>query len=173
MKKCIFKRQILFVAFMLLGCLTTYAADDDLITRQIKLKLETAGTLPDKIGSTKKNKITNLKIIGDINGTDLRFIREMAGRDRYGNQTDGHLVSLDLYEANIVEGGYPYYYGGGPFYCKANVIGDYAFKDCSGLTSVTIPSSVTEIGFFAFSSCKSLHESIKSDIIARFGKEVF
>lgn len=67
MEKCIFKRQILFVAFVLLGCLMTYAADDDLITRQIKLKLEKAGTLPDKISSTKKNKITNLKIIGDIN----------------------------------------------------------------------------------------------------------
>ena len=157
MEKCIFKRQILFVAFVLLGCLRTYAADDDLITRQIKLKLEKAGTLPDKISSTKKNKITNLKIIGDINGTDLRFIREMAGGDCYGNPTDGHLTSLDLYEANIVEGGDYYYHNvERPFYCKANAIGYCAFWGCSGLTSVTIPSSVTKIGDNAFSGCSGL-----------------
>ena len=32
-------------------------------------------------------------------------------------------------------------------------IGGYAFKDCSSLTSVTIPSSVTAIGYHAFGSC--------------------
>ena len=165
MEKCIFKRQILFVAFVLLGCLMTYAADDDLITRQIKLKLEKAGTLPDKISSTKKNKITNLKIIGDINGTDLRFIREMAGGDCYGNPTDGHLTSLDLYEANIVEGGDYYYHNvERPFYCKANAIGYCAFWGCSGLTSVTIPSSVTEIGRYAFASSGLTRVTIPSSV---------
>ena len=174
MEKCIFKRQILFVAFVLLGCLMTYAADDDLITRQIKLKLEKAGTLPDKISSTKKNKITNLKIIGDINGTDLRFIREMAGGDCYGNPTDGHLTSLDLYEANIVEGGDYYYHNvERPFYCKANAIGYCAFWGCSGLTSVTIPSSVTEIGPFAFSDCRSLTSVTIPSSITKIGSSTF
>ena len=174
MEKCIFKRQILFVAFVLLGCLMTYAADDDLITRQIKLKLEKAGTLPDKISSTKKNKITNLKIIGDINGTDLRFIREMAGGDCYGNPTDGHLTSLDLYEANIVEGGDYYYHNvERPFYCKANAIGYCAFWGCSGLTSVTIPSSVTEIGPFAFSDCRSLTSVTIPSSITKIGDNAF
>ena len=32
-------------------------------------------------------------------------------------------------------------------------IGSYAFWDCSGLTSVTIPNSVTSIGEFAFLNC--------------------
>ena len=40
--------------FMLLGCLAIHAADGDLITKQITIKLEEAGTLPDKIGSIKK-----------------------------------------------------------------------------------------------------------------------
>ena len=44
-------------------------------------------------------------------------------------------------------------------------IGDYAFYDCSGLTSVTIPTGVTSIGEGAFSGCISLTSvSIPSNI---------
>ena len=35
-------------------------------------------------------------------------------------------------------------------------IGNYAFKGCSSLTSITIPNSVTSIGDYAFSYCSSL-----------------
>ncbi len=35
-------------------------------------------------------------------------------------------------------------------------IGDYAFKDCTLLTSITIPSSVTSIGILTLSNCNSL-----------------
>ena len=111
MRNFTFKGLFLTSVFMLLGCLTIQAADDDLITKQITVKLDKAGTLPNKIGSSKKYLITNLKIIGEINGTDLRMIREMAGSNSTGNSTDGMLSVLDLSEAKIVEGGDWYFNG--------------------------------------------------------------
>ena len=141
--------------FMVLGCLAIHAADG-LITKQITIKLEKAGTLPDKIGSTKKKQITNLKIIGEINGTDLRMIREMARKDVRGNDTDGMLSVLDLSEAKIVAGGDAYVRYGDNHYTSNDKLGDYVFYDCSGLTSLTLPSGLTEIGYGAFEACSGL-----------------
>lgn len=35
-------------------------------------------------------------------------------------------------------------------------IGDYAFRECYSLTSITIPNGVTSIGFYAFKDCTAL-----------------
>ena len=105
MRTFTFKGLFLTVLFVLLGSTAIQAADGELITKQITLKLDEAGTLPNKIAVSRKNLITNLKIVGKINGTDLKFIREMAGRDYYGFKTDGKLSILDLSEAKIVAGG--------------------------------------------------------------------
>ena len=158
MRNFTFKGLLLTAVFMLLGCLSIQAANDDLITKQITIKLDKAGTLPDRIASSKKYKITNLKIVGEINGTDLKFIREMAGCDYDGKETDGKLSILDLSDAKIVEGGSAYYSDrdDGFIYTSNDKLGDYVFFDCSGLTSLTLPSSVTEIGEHAFLNCRGL-----------------
>ena len=149
MRNFTFKGLFLAAMFMVLGSLAIQAADDDgLITKQITVKLEKAGTLPDRIGSTKRNKITNLKIIGEINGTDLRVIRYMSNRD-----TGGKLAILDLSEAKIVRGGDYYYYDHEGFYTHDNELGTHAFYGCRGLTSLTLPSGLTSIGSFAFAGC--------------------
>ena len=142
--------------FLLLGCLSLYAADNDLITKQITIELEKAGTLPDRISSSKMYKITNLKIIGEINGTDLSMIREMAG----GNYSDGKLSVLDLSEAKIVEGGDSYYVNDlHNYYSTSNdVIGSFAFQGCRRLTSLTLPAGITWIEFSAFDGCSGLKE---------------
>lgn len=143
--------------FLLLNCFASYAADENLIIKQITLKLTEAGTLPNKIASSRKNLITNLKIIGEINGTDLRFIREMAGRDAEGNSTSGKLSVLDLSEARIVEGGdYYYNYYQDTQYTHNDIIGECAFCNCDSLKNIKLPSSVTEIGDWAFKGCSSL-----------------
>ena len=157
MKQIIQRGSFFTLMFMLLGCLSLYAADNDLITKQITINLEKAGTLPDRIASSKKYKITNLKIIGEINGTDFRMIREMAGGN---NNTDGKLSVLDLSEAKIVEGGDCYYKDDYNIHYKYNtsngVIGSYAFYGCSGLTSLTLPAGIAKIGDYAFSYCSGL-----------------
>ena len=155
MRNFTFKGLFLTAVFMLLGCLSIQAANDDLITKQITIKLDEAGTLPDRIGSSRKYKITNLKLVGEINGTDWSMIREMAGRDYRGDVTEGNLSVLDLSEAKIVEGG-DYYYNNNNSYTSNDNIGSYAFYGCRGLTSLTLPAGITSIGDYAFSRCSGL-----------------
>ena len=52
-------------------------------------------------------------------------------------------------------------------------IGNNAFWGCKSLTSIKIPNSVTNIGRSAFWCCTNIPYKIKSDIIQRFGEEVF
>ena len=155
MRAFTFKGLFLTAVFMLLGCLSIQAADDDLITKQITIKLDEAGTLPDRIGSSRKYQITNLKLVGEINGTDLRMIREMAGSDYYGGSTEGNLSVLDLSEAKIVIGGGDCF-NGYSCYTSNDVIGNRAFSGCSRLTSLTLPASITRIGDDAFCCCSGL-----------------
>ena len=175
MRNFTFKGLLLTAVFMLLGCLSIQAANDDLITKQITIKLDKAGTLPDRIASSKKYKITNLKIVGEINGTDLKFIREMAGCDYDGKETDGKLSILDLSDAKIVEGGSAYYSDRDDgFICTSNdKLGDYAFYGCSGLTSLTLPSSVTKIGCYALSSCIGLTSLTLPSSVTEIGEHAF
>ena len=153
MKQIIKRGSFLTLMFLLLGCLSLYAADNDLITKQITIELEKAGTLPDRIASSEKYKITNLKIIGEINGTDLGVIRGMAGSNYIGNSTDGKLSVLDLSEAKIVKGGYCYYRD---LHTSNDVVGDFAFYGCSRLTSLNLPAGITSIGEYAFKGCSRL-----------------
>ena len=159
MRNFTFKGLFLAAMFMVLGSLSIQAADDGLITKQITVKLEKAGTLRDKIGSTKRDKITNLKIIGEINGSDWSVIRYMAGRDYYDSESDGKLAILDLSETKIVSGGGRYLYDDyyrDYFYTHDNELGSRAFYNCSGLTSLSLPSGITSIGWEAFSGCSGL-----------------
>ncbi|HRM86390.1 MAG TPA: leucine-rich repeat domain-containing protein [Prevotella sp.] len=150
------KTLFLTTVFMLFGCLAIQAADEGLITKQITIKLDKAGTLPNRISSSKKYLITNLKIVGEVNGKDLFLIREMAGCDADLKKTDGKLSILDLSDAKIVKSNDCYVWDGGWQQGSNDELGYSVFKGCSVLTSVTIPSSVTEIGGAAFKGCSSL-----------------
>ena len=165
MKENTLNKQLTVLIFLLLNCFVSCSEDDNMILKTVTINLTEAGTLPDKISSSNKNKITNLKIIGDINGTDLRFIREMAGTNVIGYGTSGNLSKLDLSKAWIVEGGEAYYHKKDNYYYSSNnQLGCYVFDDCLSLTSINIPLSVTSIGDNALSYTSLENINIPSSV---------
>ena len=165
MKENTLNKQLTVLMFLLLNCFVSCSEDDDMILKTVTINLTEAGTLPDKISSSNKNKITNLKIIGDINGTDLRFIREMAGKNVIGYNNSGNLSKLDLSKAWIVEGREAYYHNKDNYYYSSNnQLGCYVFEDCLSLTSINIPLSVTSIGDNALSYTSLENINIPSSV---------
>ena len=60
----------------------------------------------------------------------------------------------------------------GATYCVTS-IRNYAFRDCSGLTSVTISNSVTSIGIYAFSGCYDLTSVTIGNSVTSIGSDAF
>lgn len=102
--------------------------------------LPQAGALPSLISPEDKYRITELKVVGDINGTDFRLLRDMAGRDENGAPTQGVLGYLDLSEANVVAGGTPYYKDE---ITDNNGLGSHAFFQCGALTTIFLPDGLS------------------------------
>ena len=101
--------------------------------------------------------------INEVNGDPLRYKVEggtvaVIGCDE---NASGELVIPSTYEEK-------------PVTSIGAVLGVGAFKDCSGLTSVTIPASVTSIGTLAFWGCNSLTSvTISSFVLRHFWKGRF
>ena len=138
------------------------------------LHVETAGTLPALIADNEKYEITDLTLTGDLNGTDIRFIREMAGRTVNGGTTSGKLSVLNLSGANIVSGGDYYYVSSSNVYRTANnVISTNMFYQCNKLTNVILPNSVTLIGMEAFYGCTGLTSITIGNSVTSIGNHAF
>lgn len=108
------------------------------------ITMTSSGTLLSQIGRDNLEKVKRLKIIGDINGTDILAIKKMSG-----------LEELDLSEANIVNGGVAYLNN---YTTSANEIGVYFFKDLSNLLVLHFPKTGTRIMSYAFDGCTKLQE---------------
>ena len=142
---------------------------------QQTITLEQPGTLPQKINDYEKNLISSLKIKGKINGTDLRFIREMAGVSVTGEKTDGELTNLDLSEAQIVSGGDCYYqdYSDNKHYTSDDELGVGFFSKCKGLKAITLPGNLKSVGESAFDDCYSLETLNLPSGITSIGNNAF
>lgn len=140
---------------------------------QIYLHVEDPGSLPSLIAENRKYQIKNLRLSGYLNGTDINYIREMAGSDAYGNTTAGVLELLDISSCTIVPGGRSYFSKGTSCYTTNNYIGDYMFYNCKVLTNLLLPSNATVIEDYAFADCSRLSVLSIPNGVTSFGTETF
>lgn len=85
-----------------------------------------AGCLSEFLTQTEIEDLTKLTIFGNLNGTDVRILRAMAGRDHNDNATGYSLQELDLTNANFVYGGESYM--GDGYSTEDNVLSHYMFQ---------------------------------------------
>ena len=102
-----------------------------------EINVETAGTLQSLLTSTD----TELKVTGVINGTDIKYIRQLV--------TAGTVKKLDWSGVSIVSGGQAYFES---YTTENNIIGTKMFHDCSNLQKMVLPTNVTAIKNNAFTS---------------------
>ena len=127
--------------------------------------LREAGTLKSALGDDYLN-ITSLKIVGPINGDDVKVLREMLCVSDMGYGIKGGiLTSLDLSDTSIVEGGDAYYKFNTTSYTSNNTIGENFFIKCSNLTSIVLPKNITAIGGNAFHTASSLTSIVIPDSV--------
>ena len=96
------------------------------------------GWLSSKIPFKDQASVQNLTVTGYINGTDVKFIRELMNNRQ--------LSHLDLSDANIVAGGEAYYidkWRNDYKITRDNFIGLYMF--CGKLKYLSLPKSITGI----------------------------
>lgn len=168
MEKSIFKCQLILAIFMFYHFVPIHA-DDGLVTDQVKINVEKAGTLCDMLSIEQKHSITNLKVSGELNIEDVKFIREMAGSySSHGTRLDpdGKLQHLDLSDVTFVSGGsFTVYDGGGGagenyWLEKVNIMPDSiegpTFALLPNLLAIVLPSRTVKIGKEVFSMNRNL-----------------
>lgn len=137
---------------------------------QIFINVETPGTLSSLIASNRKYQIKNLRLAGKLNGTDIRYIREMAGVDYYGTRTAGVLEILDISDCTIVSGGNKYY---GSYGTSNYQISDYMFHKCSSLTTIQLPNNSNNVGNYSLAECERLVSVTLPNNIMSIGTQAF
>lgn len=121
---------------------------------QRTVNVATPGTLSAVVGQSNLHTTPSLKVTGALNSTDLLTLRLMAGRDRWGQGTEGGLTCLDLSEATLVAGGEPYYKD--LTLDRDSVLPEQAFSYCEGLNQLKLPRALKGIGAGALDRCLGL-----------------
>ena len=142
-------------------CIQAYAANSIGETRSEIYRFRTgqaviltqAGTLSEAMDKQEKYQFPSLNIAGPVNGTDIRYLREIMGIDVNGNETPGRLQILNLNDASIVSGGISY---DGQRYTADNIVSRGMFARCSWLQELTLPAAITAVEENAFENCQAL-----------------
>lgn len=161
---------------------TAYADTGNLIKDQVTVTITDGKYLSELIDEAVAPRITNLKIVGAIDGTDILYLRELLGVGRKTfvekENIKSNLQILDLSDAHIREGGMTYCEGNLSgrvynIYTHNDEIGEYMFASCHSLKKITLPYSITSIELAAFELCSELEEIIKFDNITKIRSGAF
>lgn len=123
------------------------------------VSLTTAGTLSTVLDDEKIGTVGTLKIVGDINASDLRQIRRLGGVNESGEKTGGYLQVLDLSEARFVSGGDYYLSENGRQLVTADdELPAKAFYGLKYLQKLILPAGLKKWGYGALGLCNQLRE---------------
>ena len=166
-------KKVLTVIALACACFTAHAQES------LTVKTE-AGKLATHIPEAKKYQITDLKVTGEINGTDILLLRQMAGKGlKEDDRTEGKLTSLDLSDVRIVEEGENYCaikQGlSTKFYkpTEKDAIPPYMFYRLNQLTKIQLPASIKKIDKFALTGCTALTECAIPEKVTSIGDYAF
>ena len=177
----------------------TLTAVSTLSFAQKVVTTEKTGQLETLIKESERENTPSLKVVGPINGEDIKIIRIMCGRDFSGYESEGMTHTLDLSEAQIKQeagknyfneqlGFYNRFYapsadneiGVKMFYrCeplreiilpKTTVIAGQAFDNCTSLTKCTFSAGLTTIRQYAFRNTKLTNVELPSTLTAMEAK---
>ena len=123
--------------------------------------------------------------LDDFIGRDDSSVTTIANNQIWYTSTDGKIVepysgennnyadALTTFGVNIVSNTYVDGKGVIEFDGDVTTIVEYAFYQCSSLTSVTIPDSITYIGDGAFEGCSCLTSVTIPDSVTSIGSQAF
>ena len=124
--------------------------------QQMTVTVDSIGQLGQQLPDSVRYTMSNLKICGPLNGSDLRVIQLITNRLKAKKNNEVVLTELDLSEATIVE-------GKGTFRTAANMLPAAMFLNCKALERVVMPKTTPGISRSCFSGCVSLKEVIIPD----------
>ncbi len=113
---------------------------------------------------------TEMTYSGELNGDDIKILRQMLGGSEFPESEHGSLQKLDISGATIVKGGGAYFES---FYTENDIVGENMFKNCSNLTEIETPTGITEIKDKAFNFCSNLHTVVISEGATIIGNSAF